>query len=251
MRFLMICLAFLLSACDSGVGAPPVPAYQPEQLAGLRTRAVLVAAESSIKAFDNATARFATALTARGVAASDIHRFSAKDLAGTERSDISGVMRRIGTLEAGPNQACLIYMTGHGAKDMGIVFLHDDDYLDPKQLDRVLRLGCGVRPTVVVMSACFSGIFSGSAVARANRIIITAARRDRPSFGCGAGDVFTFFDDCFLKAFEDRSSLTWEAVAQGAFACVEKKEAAEDSPSSKPQIAVGAAVRGLRLPIIR
>ncbi len=249
MRFWAVCVMVFLAACDVGAGSPLAVAPVAAPPSGLRTKVVLVAAEDGIKAFDNATQRFAKDLIAKGgIQAADIQRFSAADRAGTQRTRIDGVLRGIGTLDAAPGQACLVFITGHGAKGLGVVFPREDDFMDPKQLDRALRLGCGAQPTVLIVSACYSGIFASRPLARDNRIILTAAHRDRPSFGCGSGDDFTFFDGCFLTAYEDPAARTWQAVAAAAIACVAAKENADDYDPSKPQFSVGTTVAGLHLP---
>jgi hypothetical protein len=58
---------------------------------------------------------------------------------------------------------------------------------------------CADRMTVVVVSACYSGIFV-PALQTDNRMVLTAARPDRTSFGCGEANVYTFFDQCFLES---------------------------------------------------
>ena len=52
---------------------------------------------------------------------------------------------------------------------------------------------CQARPTVVVISACYSGIFVDG-LAAPNRMIMTAARRDRSSFGCSEDATYPYFD---------------------------------------------------------
>ena len=52
---------------------------------------------------------------------------------------------------------------------------------------------------IVVISACFSGVFV-PALAGDQRMILTAARPDRTSFGCGESDKYPYFDDCFLSS---------------------------------------------------
>lgn len=253
---LVVILGLLLAvtACERGTASAlaPTPLAEPPHTAMPRAKVVLVAAEGSIKAFDNAVARFAKDLTNRaGIAATDIQRFSANPSPDSMLSDVDAVMRVIGTLQAAPGQACLVFMTGHGMRNNGIVFPRSKDYLDAKQLDRVLTLGCGAQPTVVIMSACYSGLYANRRVARDNRIIITATNRDRPSFGCGAQNEFTFFDGCFLTAFEDPRGRTWEDVAAMAMACVADLERADDYVPSRPLLMVGKSVAGLPVPTAR
>ncbi len=90
----------------------------------------------------------------------------------------------------------------------------------PKRMAAMVNNSCGDKPAVIVMSACFSGQFV-PALARDSRIVITAARPDRTSFGCGEMDQYTFFDDCFLRALPMGSDFCWpgrsdQAVRDGA-----------------------------------
>jgi hypothetical protein len=223
-----------------------VVAMQPPPLG---VKAVLVGAESEIEAFDNATGRLFEDLTAR-IAPASLHvvRFSERRIPDTERSDLPRILQGIASMQAGPTDSCLIFVTGHGSPNRGVALPRSGNYLMPNALDRAIAHGCGERPTVVVISACFSGIFAASSVARDNRIVLTAARRDRPSFGCDAENDYTYFDGCFLSAFENKALTTWEEVAQSASVCVGKLERAQHFQPSEPQLFVGGAVAGLKLP---
>lgn len=250
MRFLAAILLLLVGACGSQPEAmvpPTIVAQAPAPTGGLK--AVLVGAEGSINAFDNATRRFLEDLSAL-VPPDALHavRYAERRIPETERSDLPGILRGIASMRAGPNDHCLIYVTGHGGQGRGVYISRSDDFLKPNALDQAITQGCGDRPTVVIISACFSGLFAKSSVARDNRIVLTAARRDRPSFGCGVDDKYTYFDGCFLTAFENANLDTWEEVARSAIACVAKRERAEDFDPSEPQLFVGNGVRGLRRP---
>ena len=70
--------------------------------------------------------------------------------------------------------------------------------LPPQIMDQMISSACGRRPTIVIISACFSGVFV-PALADANRMILTAARPDRSSFGCSESDKYPYFDACMLK----------------------------------------------------
>jgi hypothetical protein len=94
---------------------------------------------------------------------------------------------------------------------------------------------------VVVISACFSGVFV-PALAGRNRMVLTAARPDRASFGCGEQDEYTFFDACVLGALPQAHDFA--ALGTAAQACVAKREAETGAmPPSEPQMEVGVALR--------
>ena len=98
-------------------------------------------------------------------------------------------------------------------------------------------------PTIVVVSACYSGSFATGKMAKPNRIVLTAARNDRPSFGCQVRRVYNFFDECLLGALP--KSATWRAVANGSRECVRRMERALGERPSEPQAYFGAVVANL------
>jgi len=80
-------------------------------------------------------------------------------------------------------------------------------------------------------------------MAKPNRIVLTAARNDRPSFGCQVHRVYNFFDECLLGALP--KSATWRAVADGSRECVRRMERALGEQPSEPQAYFGAGVADL------
>src|SRR5689334_23478207 len=47
-----------------------------------------------------------------------------------------------------------------------------------------------------------------------NRMVVTAARGDRTSFGCGETNTYTFFDQCILESLPE--SMTFPMLADTA-----------------------------------
>ena len=113
-----------------------------------------------------------------------------------------------------------------------------DHEFEPVQLARGLRAACGNKPTAIVLSACFSGSFV-PALQGPNRFVLTAARRDRSSFGCGESDRYPYFDGCVIEALPNAPDLA--ALAERARNCVARREKKEGlSPPSEPQLSIGA-----------
>ena len=107
---------------------------------------------------------------------------------------------------------------------------------------------CGARPTIVVISACYSGAFV-NALEGPNRMVMTAARADRSSFGCGGNTKYPYFDDCFLASVDDADDFRDLAVRTKQ--CVVKMEKETGmTPPSDPQISIGSAIAS-RLPAWR
>jgi hypothetical protein len=272
MRLLSRCALILLTlaatACaatrDPSAGTPPNPSSlapspdyamvadqeAPRNLAQLRYKAVLVAGDSSAAAFDHATEAMRERLVAAGIAAGDIQRLSAdRAIVGREgvrTAGLDNVLSAIEQLRPTAGQGCFVFATSHGAYRDGLVLMPSRSFLTPAALDKALRKGCGDAPTVVIVSSCFSGAFTTPPMARANRVILTAARDDRPSFGCGAGFEYTVYDRCLLQAMDH--ATVWRAAYAMIRACVTARETELGFPASDPRAWFGDAMHGVRVP---
>lgn len=209
-------------------------------------KAVLVAGDNAEPVFDNAVAAIAGWLAGLGVKPGDIHRFSASPPAhdpSVEPASARRVLQAIADLAARPGQRCLIFLTSHGKRDDGLYLAYRGEFLTPAELARALALGCAAAPSVVIVSSCYSGAFSEGAMQAATRIILTAARADRPSFGCAAGRTYTVFDECLLATLAHQRS--WRATYRRNLLCVRRREKSLAVLPSRPQAFFGSAVRAL------
>ena len=251
-RFPIIALAFLAAACTSEAAGTPPPTARSTAMAAApsngtvpagRWRAVLIAGDNNSPAFDNGVQSLREKLVAHGV--TNISVFSSSAV-GTSPAQLASTANVATALRAGGGDACFVFITSHG-EERGFVLKTDRRLFDPGSLDRVLRAGCGSVPTVVVVSACHSGTFLTPDMRKPNRVILAAAAKDRSSFGCGAGDQYTYYDQCLLQQFD--GAATWRDLAVAARACVENLERRMGvRPPSLPQTFVGAQVEDLRLP---
>lgn len=133
---------------------------------------------------------------------------------------------------------CVFFFTSHGAPE-GIVM--GSLGVRPNSMKRLIDNTCGDRPSLVVISACFSGVFV-PALKGPNRVVLTAARPDRSSFGCGESDVYTFFDTCLLEQLPQ--SGAFDVLGNQVRTCVEKRESEMGMrPASEPQISVGETIQ--------
>jgi Peptidase C13 family len=211
-----------------------------------RWQVVLAAGDDAEPVFDNATRALSQRLAAAGVPAANIHRLSASGAelgAAVEPALANVLLQRIGTLPARPGDRCLIFLTSHGEPGAGLWLARSNTTVSPDELAQALSRGCAAVPTVVVVSACYSGSFAAGKMAKRNRIVLTAARYDRPSFGCQVHRVYNFFDECLLA--ELPKSATWRAVADGSRKCVRRMERALGEQPSEPQAYFGAVVAHL------
>jgi hypothetical protein len=209
---------------------------------------VLAAGDDSEPVFDNATHEMSRRLAAAGVPASNVHRLSASAAeleAGAEPDTADVLLRRIADLQARPGDRCLIFLTSHGERGAGLWLARSNRALSPDELARALAQGCAAVPTVVIVSACYSGGFVTGKMTKPNRVILTAARGDRPSFGCQVHRTYNFFDECLLGALPQ--ATTWRAVFDGAGRCVRRMEHTLGVLPSEPQAYFGPAVAALQV----
>jgi hypothetical protein len=187
--------------------------------------------------FDNARRDVTRDLIALGFARENVMEFSARPGASNGPVNAQAIGNALWDLSNRTRGGCLLYFSSHGSPD-GVVL--GDSILQPNQLARILTNSCAGRPTVVVVSACFSGIFE-PALAGANRLILTAARGDRTSFGCGQTDRYPYFDECLLSVWPRSDGFpTLGREAQNCVAAREKKE--HVGPPSEPQMSIGANI---------
>lgn len=198
--------------------------------------------------FDNARRDVALELERKGFLPSNLRQFSVRPERYTDTRPLKAALKPIyetlRDLTVQAKTGCLIYFTSHGAPQ-GVVL--GDNLLPPGMLDGLITQTCGERPTVVIISACFSGVFV-PVLAERNRMIITAARPDRSSFGCSESNKYPYFDECMLRVLPDAHDFV--ALGPAVQACVAKRENDEGlRPPSEPQVSVGAALRPI-LPLM-
>ncbi len=249
MRLKVLALALLLAACTpESTGTPPALARAPDAPVGStvpadRWRAVLIAGDNNSPAFDNGIEAMRGKLAQRGVR--DI-RMLTSDPVAHPSLPVATAANVSSALRSGGGEACLVFITSHG-DERGVALRAAKGTVNPATLDSALDAGCGNRPTVLLVSACYSGIFLTGAMRRPNRVVLTAAAADRVSFGCGAGDQYTYYDQCLLQQFD--GAATWQQLAIATRSCVEALEQRMAvSRPSQPQIFVGGAVSDLRIP---
>jgi Peptidase C13 family len=214
--------------------------------AGGGWQVVLAAGDDAEPVFDDATRTLAGMFAAAGVPARGIHRLSASpaEIArGAEPADKQTLLRRIAALAPLPGERCFVFLTSHGEHGEGLWLARSQRALHPDELAAALSRGCGAAPTVAIVSGCYTGAFARGAMARPNRIILTAARADRPSFGCQVRRRYTFFDQCLLAALP--RAANWRRVSAATDRCVSRMERRLKARPSEPQAYFGAAAATL------
>ena len=156
------------------------------------------------------------------------------------RSTFEGLASTIDT----ENDIVFIFFTSHGNKSGLAVNTVDSrrvPFLSPGQLIGILTAN-RIRNKVVIVSACYSGVFS-DLIADPHTLVITASDADHSSFGCSDSNPgnYTYFGEAFFgESFKPGIDIA-EAFKR-AKSSVSAREAGEKLPNSNPQMQGGEAI---------
>jgi hypothetical protein len=140
------------------------------------------------------------------------------------------------------NDILLMIFTSHGSRGgLAVKAGFVEETLSPWLLQSTLRF-TGVKHRVIIVSACYSGIFLP--LAGPDTLVITAADATHPSFGCRDGAEWTYFGDAFFNNAMRRASGLRSAFGI-ARDLVRKRELKEGFEPSNPQIAGGENIERL------
>jgi len=147
---------------------------------------------------------------------------------------VAGIMNR-------DEDVLVVFITSHGGPTG--VGLHLGNALNvvlgPEHVASVLDRE-GIRNRVVIVSACYSGVFT-KPLASASSIVLTAADENSPSFGCSNEREWTYFGDAFFnQSLGEGVSL--KKAFEDAKLKISEWEARDDAPPSSPQGHFGASI---------
>ncbi len=197
--------------------------------------------------FDNARRDIAAQFKSMGFSADNVLQFSIRPerypAEAPKLAALNVVRDQLSQTAQRAKAGCLIYYTSHGVPGGLVMMTEADEMISPIQLDRLAQAACPDRPVILILSACFSGSFIAG-LAGDDRMILTAARADRSSFGCGDNDKYPFFDACVLD--EAPAARTFVDLASKVRTCVAAKEKEVGArPPSEPQVWIGPSLRPL------
>lgn len=210
----------------------------------LNWKGMFIAGDDSIANFDNGRIDLTEMFSRAGNLTGTVQLSSSRQFIGQRgvlAADGKGIASAFQNLKAMPGEGCFIHMTSHGGKGQGFYFSLAG-MMSPQYLASAVEHACGSRPTVILISACYSGQFIVEPLKSPNRIILTAARPDRPSFGCSADTRYTYWDGCLLS--ELPKVRNWKDLYENVRACISKKESAMGMNPSEPQAFFGAQLGG-------
>jgi hypothetical protein len=145
-------------------------------------------------------------------------------------------------MDAG-NDILFLILTSHGSRaGLAVKAGRLTQTLTPSNLAEMLAR-TGMRYKVVVISACYSGIFIPR-LANPDTLVITAADADHPSFGCRDKAKWTYFGNAFFNIALRRARSLKDAFVV-ARALVKKRELRERFDPSNPLMTGGENVQPL------
>ena len=157
-------------------------------------------------------------------------------------------LARVAELMNRNEDVLVVYTTGHGTP-YGLYYNDADNgygAISPNRLHDILDQ-VGIRNRLLILSACFSGVFVPRMQAE-NTAIVTAASADRSSFGCVAENDWTFFGDAMINhALRKPQSLVAAGLEAGGL--IMQWEAQGGVTPSNPQVSYGSKVDAWLAPL--
>jgi len=155
-------------------------------------------------------------------------------------TNLRETLNEIGGAIDADNDVVMVYLASHGSRDFHLAASQPPltlVELTPGGLKQMLD-DAGIAWRIVVVSACFSGGYI-EPLMDDKTIVITAARSDRISFGCGNRSEATFFGEAFFQkglatadSFESAFAIARDRVG-------ERERAQGYTPPSEPQVWIG------------
>jgi hypothetical protein len=136
----------------------------------------------------------------------------------------------------------LLYLSSHGSSDHEFYLAapgHDFLGLAAEDLANTIN-DLAVKWKVIIISACYSGGFIESLKA-SEHLVITAARDDRTSFGCGDSDTMTYFGRAYFEQALPTAD-SFESAYTRARELITQWESEEEFTHSEPQMYAGEAI---------
>ena len=175
-------------------------------------------------------------------------------LAGDEGSDtadaaatpvgLAQALAKVASVMNRDEDVLVLYTTSHGSPHAGLNFRdpkRGEAVIAPSQLSAMLAQP-GFKNRLIILQACFSGQFV-PALSGPRTVVATAASSMKSSFGCSAGNDWTFFGYAFInQAMRQPDTLVRQF--RRAFVTILAWEQRLGYEPSSPQISVGKDTAG-------
>jgi hypothetical protein len=164
--------------------------------------------------------------------------------AGASPENLSRALGSVAALINRDEDVLILYTTSHGSPRAGLNFrdpARGAAIISPKQLAAMLDQ-TGIKNRLIILQACFSGQFV-PVLAAPRTVVATAASSMKPSFGCSAGNDWTFFGHALINQAM-RQPDTFARQFRRALVTIIGWETRLGFDSSSPQISVGSDTAG-------
>jgi len=141
------------------------------------------------------------------------------------RADRDSLVMLLFTSHGSPYE--LAIKTGYGEYKESLSAADLQEYLAP----------LGTVPTIIVVSACFSGSLV-PALSGEYRVVMTSAARDRSSFGCNPESEGTYFIRALFSSDLDPSASLFAMFRRASLRVAEREKGKKLKPS-QPQLFIG------------
>lgn len=195
-----------------------------------------------IKELDGGLAVFDRVLSTRNRTVRLVNdRGSMKTLPLASRRNFAAAVRAVGTAMNKNADVLLLLMTSHGDRRGFVLRLPDavTSELTPQEVAETLDKE-GIKNRIVIVSACFSGIFVAP-LANDNTIVLTAADAAHASFGCAAERDWTYFGDALFRQ-SVRPGIDLKHAFDNARILIQGWEMMDQAQPSNPQAHFGPAL---------
>jgi hypothetical protein len=143
----------------------------------------------------------------------------------------------------------MLMLTSHGNDEDGIAITNGklpEDALAPQDVRKILD-EAHIRWRVIIVSACYSGIFI-PVLRNESTLIMTAADARHSSFGCDDTRDLTYFGEALLRDALPRACSLDAAYTEMA-RIIRRRETEEGEIHSNPRLVVGSRMQA-RLPLL-
>jgi hypothetical protein len=225
-----------LSLAAAAVCAAPLPAAPPA-----RVDVVAFGLWGDESVFASEAEGAARAVARRyGNGGKVIVRVNTKRRGDATEESLRATLASLGATMDPDRDVLFLIVTSHGDPEgVGVAAPNERSFITPIELREMVRES-GARFSVVVVSACYSGVFA-DALAAPDTLVITAADADHSSFGCREGAQWTDFGQAFFDEALAETGTLPDAFA-AARRAIAAREQAEGLEPSNPQMAGGQRV---------
>jgi hypothetical protein len=176
------------------------------------------------------------------------HPDTVADLPIATHQNLAAAIRAVGRVMNKDEDVLMLILSSHGSRKGLGLYLPGvvSNSLTPDHLAELLKRE-GIKHRVLIISACYSGIFLKPLV-NENTIVMTAADENNTSFGCSNEREWTYFGDALFN-HAARTGVDLRRAFEQAKLKIAEWEARDGLTASNPQAHFGEALLAKLRPI--